>query len=116
MNDLLLDPKTGDLIVDDLCVFIVQGAERVRQNLEVKLRLWTGEWFLDTEFGTPYLEGVLGKRISLNGAIAAIKKSILEVADVDRITDFQYDFNRSARRLTVNFECSTPYGLIKAKA
>ena len=116
MNDLKLDPQTGDLVVDDMCLYIVKGADRVRQNLEIKLKLWSGEWFLDTEFGTPYLEGILGKRVSLNGALAALKKSILEVADVDRITDFQYQFNRSARNLTVNFECHTPYGLIRIKA
>lgn len=113
MNDLQLDTLTGDLLVEDLSVFIVKGADRVRQNLDVKLNLWSGEWFLDTEFGTPYLDGVLGKQISLNGATAALKKSILEVADVDRITRFSPRFDRVARRLNVDFECYTPFGLVR---
>jgi hypothetical protein len=113
MNDLYLDPIAGDVSIKDFSVRIVAGAERVRQQLDIKLKLWSGEWFLDTEFGTPYLEGVLGKQISLNGAVAAIKKSIMEVADVDRITDFRYNFDRRARVLTVNFDCHTPYGIIK---
>lgn len=114
MNDLQLDQKTGDLLIRNLSAFIVQGADRVRQQLEVKLRLWVGEWFLDTEFGTPYLDGILGKQISLNGAIARLKQSILEVADVQNITKMEYSFDRGARKLIVNFECNTPFGIIRA--
>lgn len=98
--------------MDMLNLSIVQGAERVRQQLYVKLNLWQQEWFLDTEFGTPYLEGVLGKQITLNGAVAAIKKSILEVADVDSITRFEYTFNRQTRMLDVDFDCHTPFGRV----
>lgn len=113
MNDLYLDPITHDLVVSNLDLSIVKGADRVRQNVLVKLRLWREEWFLDTEFGTPYLESILGKQITLGGAVAALKQSILEVNDVQQITSFNYNFDRAARRLSVVFECSTPFGLIR---
>lgn len=116
MNDLLLDTVTHDLSIVGLDLAIVRGADRIRQNVLIKLRLWVGEYFLDTEFGTPYIDQILGKRISLGGAVAALKKSILEVNDVSAITEFSYEFNRSARALTVNFVCSTPYGLIRIAA
>ena len=116
MNDLLLDPITHDLSIVGLDLDIVRGADKVRQNVLVKLRLWQGEWFLDTEFGTPYIDQILGKQISLAGAVAALKKSILEVSDVHRITSIKYSFDRSARSLSVDFECSTPYGLIRVTA
>lgn len=112
MNDLYLDPLTGDIAIDGLNASIVQGAERVKQNLYVKLKIWSGEWFLDTEFGTPYLDGILGKQITLNGAVAALKTSILEVSDVDSITRFEYTFNRQTRNLDVDFDCNTPFGRI----
>lgn len=112
MNDLYLDPLTGDIAIDGLNASIVQGAERVRQNIYVKLKLFTGEWFLDTEFGTPYLDGILGKQITLNGAVAELKTSILEVSDVDSITRFDYTFNRQTRNLDVDFDCNTPFGRI----
>lgn len=109
---MLLDPATHDLSVRGLDVPIVEGAARVRQNLVIKLRLWVGEWFLDTEFGTPYMTDILGKQITLGGAVAALKRSIQEVSDVADITAFQYNFNRAERKLFVNFEVSTPFGLI----
>lgn len=113
MNDLALDPLTNDLEVDNVDLFVIKGADRVRQQLVVKLRLWTNEWFLDTEFGTPYLERILGKQITLGGAVAAIKESILEVADVQQITRFDFNFDRRERRLVVDFDASTPFGLIR---
>lgn len=113
MNDLLLDPITHDLVVENVDLVVVKGADRVRQQLVVKLRLWVGEWFLDTEFGTPYLESILGKQITLGGAVAAIKQSILEVNDVQQITRFDYNFDRKARRLVVDFDALTPFGLIR---
>lgn len=113
MNDIYLDPITHDLSVTNLDLHIVEGADRVRQNLVVKLRLWTNEWFLDMEAGTPYLERVLGKQITLNAANAALRKAILEVADVKSITSLRMNFSRSDRKLTVSFECDTEYGLIR---
>lgn len=112
-NDLALDPLTGDLSVVNLDLFVIQGADRVRQQLTVKLNLWTTEWFLDTEFGTPYLEEILGKQVSLAGAVAALKRSIMEVDDVEKITSFNTSFSRQTRKLTVVFECMTPFGLIR---
>lgn len=115
MNDLLLD-SNHDLDTSRFDLQIVQGADAVRQNILVKLRLWVGEWFLDTEAGTPWLEDVLGKRVSLAGAIAAIRASILEVDGVDGLGNFSYNFNRQSRVLQYDFEASTPYGIIRVSA
>jgi len=108
--DIALDKITHDLVLVDNDLVMLDGAERVRQNLAIKLKLWSGEWFLDTEFGTPYLTEILGKQISLAGAVAALKKSISDVDGVQSITRFEFDFNRSSRNLDVNFDVQTPYG------
>jgi len=113
MNDLFLDPTNNDLAIDELNLSVAKGADRVRQQILIKLNLWVSEWFLDTEFGTPYISDILGKQISLNASIAALKKSILEVADVDRINSFSSSFDRQKRKLTITFEANTPFGLIR---
>lgn len=118
MIDLALDPLTHDVLIQDNDLVFLDGAERVRQHIDVKLRLFAGEWFLDTEFGTPYLASILGKQISLAAAVAALKASILEVDGVQTITRFDYTFNRSARDLDVSFDVLTPFGnlsIIKRK-
>ena len=88
----------------------------MRQQLLIKLKLWTGEWFLDTEFGTPYLQDILGKQLTLSGSIAAIQKSIIEVEGVRSIQEFTYNFSSSERKLTVEFTVDTPFGLVEVVA
>lgn len=114
MIDLKLN-KQGDLDLLSSDLYWVDGAERVKQQLEIKLKLWQGEWFLNTEFGTPYLSRILGKQITLNGALAALKASIYEVNGVSDIEGFTYDFDRHNRQLNLNFSVVTPYGLVDYK-
>lgn len=103
-NDL--DLSRGDMR-------LIDGAERVRQQIAIKLKLWQGEWFLDTDFGTPYLAAILGKQLTLSGAIAAIRKSVLEVEGVRKITGLTYNFDSAARSIAVAFTAETPYGLVE---
>lgn len=105
-----------DLEITSLDLSLVDGADRVRQQLRIKLKLWKGEWFLDTEFGTPYLQSILGKQLTLSGALAALRTSILEVEGVRQITAFEYNFSNSTRILKVDFVVDTPYGLIEVTA
>ena len=112
MLDLLLT-SDHDLDTSRLDLSLVAGAERVRQQLLIKLKLWTGEWFLDTDFGTPYLQNILGKQLTLSGAIVALRKSIKEVEGVQQIVAFAYRFDNSTRELTVAFSANTPYGIIE---
>lgn len=103
----------NDLDIAGFDLVLIGGAEQIRQQLLIKLQLWTGEWFLDTEFGTPYLQSILGKQVTLSGALAAIRKSIFEVEGVQSLAEFGYTFSNSTRKLTVNFTAQTNEGLIE---
>ena len=105
-----------DIDTSSLDLKLVDKAEQVRQQVLIKLKLWRGEWFLDTEFGTPYLQQILGKQLTLSGALAALRKSILEVEGVRQILSFSYSFSNSTRKLTVEFTADTPYGIVEVTA
>lgn len=116
----LIDIKIvdGRFVLDETGDFVfVRGAERVRQQIEFQLSLWRGEWFLDTEFGTPYTEDVLGKigakRLTLDAAIASLRGQILSVEGVDGIVSLTYNFDQPTRKLSLNVEISTEYGIVK---
>lgn len=115
MIDLALNTN-HDLDVKGLDLYFVDQAEQVRQQLLIKLKLWNGEWFLDTEFGTPYSQQILGKQLTLSGALAAIKTSIFEVDGVRSMTSFSYDFSNATRKLAVNFVVDTVYGIVEVSA
>ena len=115
MLDIALT-TSHDLDTSSLDLKLVDKAAQVRQQLLIKLKLWRGEWFLDTEFGTPYLQQILGKQLTLSGALAALRKSILEVEGVRQIISFNYSFSNATRKLTVDFTADTPYGIVEVTA
>ncbi len=115
MLDIALN-TSHDLDTSSLDLMLVDKANQVRQQLLIKLKLWRGEWFLDTEFGTPYLQQILGKQLTLSGALTALRKSILEVEGVRQILSFSYTYSSSSRKLTVEFTADTPYGIVEVMA
>lgn len=93
----------------------VMGAERVRQQIEFRLSLWQGTWFLDASFGTPYLQRILGKILSLDSVIAEFRAQIMGVEGVQSITRLDYSFDRKRRELNIDLECATDYGIVTYK-
>jgi hypothetical protein len=115
MSDLALDTN-HDLLIQGFDLVLLDGADAVRQQLLIKLKLWRGEWFLDTDFGTPYLQSILGKQLTLSGAVAAIRQSILEVDGVNGIDNFNYNYSAQQRTMSVNFTAQTSFGVIEVSA
>jgi hypothetical protein len=54
--------------------------------------------------------------LTLSGAVAAIRKSIMEVEGVRQIVEFSYKFDRVARKLNVTFTADTAYGIVEVTA
>lgn len=92
---------------------LVDGAERVRQQIEIRLNLWRGEWFLDSDFGTPYTSEVLGKGVNPEAAVSAIKREVLAVDGVTSIESLTYSVAKETRKLSLSFAARTDYGLIE---
>ena len=89
--------------------FFVDSPEAVGQSVLTRLRLWTGEWFLDTNEGTPYRELVLGVR-KRQTAGPAIKMRVAGTEGVTEVSDFAAEYDGDARALTVTATVDTVYG------
>lgn len=88
--------------------FLANTPETVLQSIQTRLGLWTGEWFLDQEEGTPYREKVIGK---YTGSVYddAIKERILGTTGVRQILD--YASIVQDRALYVAAKIETIYGV-----
>jgi len=101
-----LDPL-GDYTIGK--PFLVDSPEAVAQAISTRLKLWRGEWFLDTTDGTPYSGEVLGKTMARTPEVA-IKQRILGTPGVNAITAFSALYDGNSRVLTINAAVDTAYG------
>lgn len=91
--------------------FLVNSPECVAQAIKTRLKLWQGEWFVDTTDGTPYATEVLGVRNSKDPN-AAIKQRILGTPGVTAMTAYSSSYDGNTRQLTVTATVDTAYGQV----
>lgn len=89
--------------------FLINSPRAVAQAVATRLLLNQGEWFLNSQEGTPWFTDVLG-----TGTAArydqAIRRRILGTQGVKSIT--AYSSVRVGRRLTVTTMVDTIYGVV----
>ena len=103
--------STGDMTFGQGSAnFLVNSPAAVAQAVLTKLRLWTGEWFLDTTEGTPWDTQVLGKgTTSLYDLV--IQNRIRATPGVIGISGYSSGLNIASRQLTFLItELVTAYG------
>ena len=110
--DLAMDMTSGDLVLREGDVLLIDNAERVAQQILITLRFWLGEWFLDTKDGIPYLEYVLVKSPNLLHIRQIFTEAMEKVDGVKRVEEMNLAFDVKNRSLRVDYEASTDYGLI----
>lgn len=112
MKDIALDPTTGDLLLENFDLQLVDGRDQIAQNLAIRLRFILGEWFLDTTAGVPYYDDFFIKAPNQIRIESVLKEEILDTRGVDQILSFTSTFNAQRRIYSVTFSVSTIRGEI----
>lgn len=115
MVDIALHANNHDILIKDGDFLLIDNAERVAQQIKVKLLTFLGEWFLDTTWGVPYLEYILVKQPNQELIKQILSEQILSVDDVKSLNALELDYQVKVRTLIINYEVSTEYGLITRK-
>ena len=115
MVDIALHANDHDILIKDGDFLLIDNAERVAQQIKVKLLTFLGEWFLDTTWGVPYLEYILVKQPNQELIKQILSEQILSVDDVKSLNALELDYQDKVRTLIINYEVSTEYGLITRK-
>jgi hypothetical protein len=92
----------------------VQDSDAVAQLVTTRLRMITGEWFLDGAEGVPWLgqppgQNILGDRMPQASVEATIKARILATDGVSQLIAFSLTVDRSTRAATVSATILTDY-------
>ncbi|AHJ63450.1 Phage-related protein [Granulibacter bethesdensis] len=110
--DIILADATRDVFLTNGDLILSDGLARVRQEIGITLRAWRGEWFLDLDFGIPYLQNVLVKepqRVVLQSIFAA---AIASVPDVEAVESLTATLDRPSRTLSIVFSARTRFGMV----
>lgn len=111
MSSFQLDSE-GDLDITSNSLSLTTGTEAIRQHLQVKLRMFLGEWFLNTDLGVPYFTEILIKQPNFINIQNRLKLEITETPGVIEIIQFSFDFDSEIRLFTLTFKVSSEEGVI----
>lgn len=104
--DLLMnrDGKVHDLIfVNGECPTTGDLIDVVTQRLYIRLRTFFGEWFLNVQYGVPWLEGILGQKVPKSRVDMILQEQILSETGVKQITEFNSTLDNLSRVYTCSF-------------
>lgn len=104
MSRFKLDPTTHLLVREGGSFVRISGAEEIRQNVEVRLRLFRGEAWLNILLGVPYFEQVLIKGADAAALESVFREAILGADGIVSITSLRLTFDPAARVLTVDYK------------
>lgn len=109
MRALALDPATGDLLLSDGRLSLVEGVEAIAQRLDGRLSLWQGEWFGDLTAGVPYRR-FLGEKGAERLAESSMRQAIATCPGISAVEVFTFSIDKRTRAATLTFRARTTTG------
>lgn len=102
--DLLLDPVVHDIVWNNGPLtreYTTQPyTQTVAQRLKIRLLSFRGEWFINTEYGVPYWQEILGKKPGKSRVDNIFQEQILLEDGVKEIVTFSSTFINRQYSLT----------------
>jgi hypothetical protein len=105
-----------DVVVENYDLVLVAGVDEVAQHIEVGLKLFLGEWYLDENAGMPYYRDVFIANPKTRIVESVFRQEILSDNDIERIDAFELSINRATRKLDVEFECTSSVGVVNVES
>lgn len=107
--DLLLDPLTHDIVWNNgplTRAYTTQPlVQTVAQRLKIRLLTFLGEYFINTAYGVPYFQSLLGqKQTSKARADLIFQQQILVEPGVREIVSFNSTFENRQYSLTCSIK------------
>lgn len=91
----------GDIVVDGDLI-LVDGQEELRQNIENRLSVNVGEWFLNIGMGLDYA-AISGKGIEDRGIEFALRECCFQDGRVKEVRDVRVKRNPETREALIEF-------------
>lgn len=109
-TDLEIDQQTNDLLLVNGDLVLVEGVDAVGQHIKQRLQLFLGEWFLSINDGVPWFQNILVKKPNLLLVEAILRDRVLSTPGLLELSSFDFGYDNTTRKLTVNFSGTTING------
>jgi hypothetical protein len=106
LKDRDLNVANGDFL---LCATDVDA---MAQALSIRLKIFAGEWFLDTRVGLPYLTDILGRTINERLLKKLITDEAKNVLSITEVKEFAIAPGASNRSIAISFKAVLPKNII----
>jgi hypothetical protein len=114
MKDFAIDTATNSFLRKDKGFrFTGDRLEYLAQMVWSAVSLFLGEWYLNAAMGIPYIPKDGNKTEHLPLLEASLQTAITGVEGVIRLTEFNSDFDRAKRTLSVRFVAETDAGILE---
>ena len=100
--------ENGDIVTSG--VQFISERDEIAQTIRTRLRLFLGEYFRNSQDGTPWFQDILGKGSTLTNKDAAIKRRIVQTDGVLQILTYDADYDINTRQYTVSGSVLTTFG------
>ena len=115
--DILIDlnPLSGtylDWVVENGDLQLTNNQQGILQNILQTLKVYLGEWFMNTNIGIDYFGQILVKNPQQEVINAIFISAILNVPGVIQLNEYSFTPNFITRQLEISFLAQTTTGLV----
>lgn len=91
MSDLKLQEGTRDFLINEEGDFevISTTGELALQKVNIRLRTYRGEWFLDTNEGIPWIQELLNRKDNKVAVDNAIREAVINTEGITKILAYE---------------------------
>lgn len=112
-SDLRLNLATNDLELIDSAITFTEGARATQQRLQVRAKIFAGEWFLNDSIGIDYYSDILLKDPDVSVIETILVDTALSIPRVEEVTAVNLEYISGERALAGSVEVRTRDGLVK---
>lgn len=100
--------KNGDITTSGQ--HFITEKEEVAQTIKTRLQLFLGEYFRNTNEGTPWFQQILVKGANLSEVDAIIRRRITQTEGVQTIISYNANFDLDNREYKIEVSVLTVFG------
>lgn len=100
--------KNSDVYLNGGQIAMVQDGDEVAQTIQTRISTFQGEYFLNVNYGVPYIQ-VLQSQETVEALNIALKRMIDGTVGVVKIMDFQTTLNSTTRQYNMTAVVNTSY-------